>query len=171
MADLRHHLTTRPGRGYRRQLPFLKLCPTCNNDFIDKEVFESRHGYRGELCNNRQPQRRKANAQMQWELLYRQVEAEMSKHTPKRNERESILPRSNARSAAPPVSNHTETDSPADRFIPHNQDVVISYLTPYQLIAKSKSDGRVPDTEPQRWARPTSFITHMVQRRKSDIFS
>ncbi|EUC26804.1 hypothetical protein COCCADRAFT_10419 [Bipolaris zeicola 26-R-13] len=84
MADLRRHLKNRQGRGYRRQLSFLELCRTCNEDFIHKEVFESQHGYRGELCNNRQPQRRNANAQVQWELLHCQVEAEMSsKHDPK----------------------------------------------------------------------------------------
>ena len=78
MADLRRHLTKRPGRGYETQLPFLELCSTCNEDFIEKETFETRHGYKGELCNSRRPQRKGEKVKVQWELLYRQVEMELA---------------------------------------------------------------------------------------------
>ncbi|XP_014550184.1 hypothetical protein COCVIDRAFT_21289 [Bipolaris victoriae FI3] len=91
-----------------------------------------------------------------------------SKHDPKSgNESDSILPRSNARSAALSVSNRAAAEPPADHFILHNQDVVTPYLTPYQPITKSNSKERVPDTEPQSWARPASCIIHMAQRRTS----
>ena len=78
MAELRRHLTTRAGRGYTPQLPFLELCPTCNEDFLDKDEFQSRHGYRGQFCNTRRPQRRWPHSRVQWELLYGKVEAAMA---------------------------------------------------------------------------------------------
>jgi len=78
MTEVRRHLLERSGRGYPPQLGFLKLCITCNDDFIDKDVFETRHGYQGELCNSRRRQRRGANTKVQWELLYKQIEKEMA---------------------------------------------------------------------------------------------
>lgn len=78
MAELRRHLKKRPGRGYTIQLAFLELCPTCNEDFLDRDVFETRHGYNGQLCNTRQHQRKGANVKVQWELLYRQVERKLA---------------------------------------------------------------------------------------------
>lgn len=68
MSDVRRHLT-RPIRGRPAHLSFLKLCPTCNEDFVDKKVFEDHHGYEGEICNNPQKQKKGEAAQAQWEAL------------------------------------------------------------------------------------------------------
>jgi hypothetical protein len=66
MSELRRHLT----RGNRPHVPFLKLCPTCNEDILDRDEFEHAHGSHGELCNNPQRQRRGTSADVQWKILY-----------------------------------------------------------------------------------------------------
>jgi hypothetical protein len=77
MAHVRRHLT-RPVKG-RSHLPFVKLCPTCNDDFLDKDEFEMSHGDQGLLCDNPRKQRKGAIAQqMQWDALYIKVEALVS---------------------------------------------------------------------------------------------
>ena len=92
MAELRRHLTKRPGRGYTAQLAFLELCPTCNEDFLDSHVFRTRHGSKGDICNSRRPQRKGEKAKEQWELLYRQVEKELAvQHLPARKRYLSLL--------------------------------------------------------------------------------
>ena len=189
MAEVRRHLKNRPGRGYERQLSFLELCPTCNNDFIDKEVFESQHGYRGQLCNNRQPQRRGTNAQVQWELLYRQVEAAKSSQnlpartlsplstihsdntditTQEQNEGESALRGSSSSWPAPSMSTNDVVEPPADQPMVHNRDEAMPYLTPYQLIVDSDSDEEEPDNEPQHVSvscmEPDSYLIDVVSR-------
>jgi hypothetical protein len=188
MADLRRHLTTRPGRGYTRQLTFLELCPTCNDDFIDREVFESQHGYRGEHCNNRQPQRRRANAQVQWELLYRQVEATMiSQHaqtrmsslsavyknitdvdTQEQNNDSSALPVSSASIPTPPVSHNDVIESPGVQHLPNQQERAMPYLTPYELIVDSDSDEEQPMIELQnvsvRYIKSIACLIDSVSR-------
>lgn len=189
MAALRTHLTNRPGRGYTPQLSFLELCPTCNDDFINKEVFESQHGYRGELCNNRQPQRRGPNAQVQWELLYHQVEAALSsQHIPTRtlyslstvyrgdidittqeqNEIGSALPGLSASLPAPSVPRNDVLEPPSDQNMLHNQDEAMPYLTPYQLIVDSDSDEGEPDTEAQHVSvsctELNSYLIEVVSR-------
>jgi hypothetical protein len=74
MAQVRRHLT-RPANG-RSHLPFVKLCPTCNDDFLDKNEFETRHGDKGLFCDNPRKQRKGAIAQqMQWDALYVKVKA------------------------------------------------------------------------------------------------
>jgi len=73
MSEIRRHLT-RPSAGYPPQVPFLRLCRTCNEDFTDRAEFEGSHGYRGELCNNARSQRRRGDAKLQWEALYRKLE-------------------------------------------------------------------------------------------------
>lgn len=166
MADLRRHLTARAGRGYTRQLAFLELCPTCNNDFIDKDVFESQHGYRGELCNNRQPQRRGANAQVQWELLYQQVEATMaSQHAQMRTSLfpnmygdkfnivipgqydDTILPGPNT-SLASPSTSHDAVDAFTPQSAFCSQDDATPYPTLDQPIFESDSDEEVGQEPP-----------------------
>lgn len=63
-AEIRHHLKRSP------HLIFIELCPTCNEQFLDKHVFECNHGYRGELCRNPQPQLRgEAKQLLQWRQL------------------------------------------------------------------------------------------------------
>jgi len=78
MAELRRHLTQPTSRGSKPHLAFLQLCYCCNEDFLDKDVYETRHGYKGELCNTRRPQRRGERRKVQWELLYRQVEQQLT---------------------------------------------------------------------------------------------
>ena len=74
MSEMRRHLT-RGSAGYPAQLSFLRLCRTCNEDFTDRAEFEQSHGYRGEFCNNVRSQRRRGDAKVQWEALYRKIEA------------------------------------------------------------------------------------------------
>ncbi|CAG5155708.1 uncharacterized protein ALTATR162_LOCUS3795 [Alternaria atra] len=155
MTDLRRHLTERTGRGYAPQLTFLKLCTTCNEDFIDRNVFETRHGYRGELCNARRPQRRGANAKVQWELLYRQVEAAMAVQrlstrmvqlsfgdgcrtdvAGQEQVNTDPAPSQTDLSLGPSDSPEQSTPQPAN----NHPDEAMPYLTPYQLIYGSDSD-------------------------------
>jgi hypothetical protein len=76
MSAVRRHLI-RPSRGYSAQLMFLKLCPTCNEDIINKSDFELHHGINGQLCNIVRRQRKGAKVKEQWDALYQQVEATM----------------------------------------------------------------------------------------------
>ena len=175
MTVLRRHLTERPGRGYTAQLPFLELCPTCNEDFLDRDVFETRHGYRGQHCNTRQPQRKGAKAKVQWELLYRQVEAALAvQHLSTRKQtrhsvdlsrtNKTIQEHSNAAPTPQPVptpqADPTPRPLPAPQLAPtllrigphdpieyHGPDIadqqqeqILPYVTPYQLIVDSDSD-------------------------------
>ena len=169
MSELRRHLKTRPGRGYTPQLAFLGLCRTCNDDFIDKEVFESQHGYKGEFCNNRKPGRRRANAQVQWQLLYHQVEAAMTSQylqartSPlsnnsengmgsairEENDNDSALPGPSASMPLLSTPYNNGVEPPASDPILRNQNEAIPYLTPYQLIVDSDSGDEGPSIEPQ----------------------
>ncbi|KAJ4373061.1 hypothetical protein N0V83_003352 [Neocucurbitaria cava] len=74
MGGIRRHLT-RPLRKKRPpHLPFLKLCPTCNEDFLDRVEFEQNHGNEGEACNNPQKQRKGDEGQQeQWDALYAKI--------------------------------------------------------------------------------------------------
>ncbi|XP_014562038.1 hypothetical protein COCVIDRAFT_11469 [Bipolaris victoriae FI3] len=186
MSELRRHLRKRPGLGYTRQLAFLELCPTCNDDFIDKEEFESRHGYNGELCNNRQSQRRGANAQVQWQLLYRKVEAAMaSQHlqvhaSPLSNNYEngieniiqeennhgSPLPGANASIPTSLASYNDIIEFSTVKSGQRNEKETMPYSTPYELILDSDSDDRQSDTEPQRTA--SSVTSGINQNSTSD---
>lgn len=67
MSEVRRHLRR------SRHVDFLRLCPTCNEDFTDREEFESKHGNNGEFCNNPLKQRRGVLAEEQWEALYRKI--------------------------------------------------------------------------------------------------
>ena len=170
MADLRRHLTKRPGRGYETQLPFLELCSTCNEDFIEKETFETRHGYKGELCNSRRPQRKGEKVKVQWELLYRQVERELAvQHLSTRKHsffstrifrtdimiQEQTSPDSVPLQPLPTLTFHDARDAhdahdahdthgtmenSAAQPLDVHQDRVLPYATPYQLIFDSDSD-------------------------------
>jgi hypothetical protein len=70
MSGVRRHLTRPP------HSRFVKLCPTCNEDFLDSEIFELQHGYDGGLCRYPQAQRKGDAAQLQqWDMLYGKIEA------------------------------------------------------------------------------------------------
>ncbi|KAF1941113.1 hypothetical protein EJ02DRAFT_512633 [Clathrospora elynae] len=43
MSAVRRHMTRPLRGGSPAHLPFLQLCPTCNEDFIDQAVFEEKH--------------------------------------------------------------------------------------------------------------------------------
>lgn len=70
MAEVRRHMTRS-----HRDLDFLRLCSTCNDDFLDRNEFESSHGYKGELCINPQEQRRAEGQEEQWTALYKKVDS------------------------------------------------------------------------------------------------
>jgi hypothetical protein len=63
MADVRRHMV----RGQRPHIPFLRLCPTCNETFMDKDLFESAHG---QYCHNNRKQHRGEAVEAQWNRLY-----------------------------------------------------------------------------------------------------
>lgn len=70
MAELRRHMER------AKHLPFLKLCPACNEHFTDKEAFENNHGYKGERCSApKKRQRTDVATQTQWWELYNTVMA------------------------------------------------------------------------------------------------
>lgn len=70
MSAVRRHLTRPPHSRY------LKLCPTCNEDILDQEVFESLHGTNGRLCPTPRAQRKGPVAQKeQWNILYGKIDA------------------------------------------------------------------------------------------------
>ncbi|OAL02166.1 hypothetical protein IQ06DRAFT_132142 [Phaeosphaeriaceae sp. SRC1lsM3a] len=54
MSELRTHMT-RGNKNRQPHLSFLKLCKTCNHDFIDENVFATGHGVN---CHNPHPQRK-----------------------------------------------------------------------------------------------------------------
>ncbi|KAJ5064887.1 hypothetical protein J3E72DRAFT_411211 [Bipolaris maydis] len=189
MSELRRHLTERPGYGYTPQLQFLKLCRTCNEDFIDKEVFESQHGYKGELCNNRKIGRRKAHAQVQWQLLYHHVEAAMvsqhlEAHTSslsnnyengigsairEENDNISALPGPSASIPLPPTPHNDGVEPLVGDPIPCSQNEAMPYLTPYQLIVDSDSEDEESSIEPQHTS--SSVASGINQNAPFDAFS
>lgn len=75
MAEVRRHLT-RPLRNKKPpHLTFLKLCPTCNEDFLDSYEFETDHGHEGEKCKTPRKQRKGDIGQReQWNALYSKLE-------------------------------------------------------------------------------------------------
>ena len=64
MADVRRHMVR------KAHVNFLRLCPTCNETFMDKNLFESAHGYGGQYCNINKKQHRGEAADAQWHRLY-----------------------------------------------------------------------------------------------------
>jgi len=167
MAELRRHLTKRPGRGYTAQLAFLELCPTCNEDFLDSDVFQTRHGYKGELCNSRRPQRKGEKAKEQWELLYRQVEKELAvQHLPAR--KQSLFPTQMFRTnvlnqdqvnpdpiqpqpmpSLHDLGSYEPMDDPLSRPADVHQDPILPDKTPNQLVVDSESEERDIATSPR----------------------
>ncbi|ORX93467.1 hypothetical protein BCR34DRAFT_239516 [Clohesyomyces aquaticus] len=77
VSAVRRHLV----RGQKPHLQFLRLCPTCNEDFIERTEFERFHGYHGEWCQNPKKQRRgHEGTRKQYNALYEKIlEAETSK--------------------------------------------------------------------------------------------
>jgi hypothetical protein len=69
MSAVRRHLTRPLRGGAPAHIPFVQLCSTCNEHFIDEDIFERDHGKMGELCNNPQNQKKGKAAQEQWEVL------------------------------------------------------------------------------------------------------
>lgn len=73
MSELRKHIER------ARHMPFANLCKTCNENFVDKEIFESKHGYNGEKCVNPRKQARGAEAtQGSWLQLSELVKSQMN---------------------------------------------------------------------------------------------
>jgi hypothetical protein len=68
MSGIRRHLL-------RNHLDFLKRCPTCNEDFINKDKFERGHGINGEFCSVVRKQRRGVSIEEQWQSLYQKLES------------------------------------------------------------------------------------------------
>ena len=60
---MRQHLTRKHGM-------FAKLCLTCNETVVDKDIFRDEHG---EHCDNDQPQKKGAAAQVQHQKLCEEV--------------------------------------------------------------------------------------------------
>jgi hypothetical protein len=75
MADIRRHCT-RNLRGKRPPHLFvLKLCPTCNEDFLQETEYNRNHGVDGLKCGTPRGQRKgDAGQQEQWETLCVKVE-------------------------------------------------------------------------------------------------
>jgi hypothetical protein len=65
-AAVRQHLT-------RAHDIFAKLCPSCNEDILDRRTFDNHHGLRGELCISNHKQRRGAAAEEQWDDVCRKL--------------------------------------------------------------------------------------------------
>ena len=65
MAQVRRHLTRKP------HSMFVKLCPTCNIDILDKDTFELSHD---NMCCTPQKQSKGAEQEIQWYALYGQIE-------------------------------------------------------------------------------------------------
>ena len=167
MAELRRHLTERAGRGYGPQLAFLELCTSCNEDFLDKDEFETRHGYKGELCTTRRPQRRWPHSRVQWELLYRKVEALMA--VQRLSSRKHALAPDRKSSTHMTILERVDLDPtvPQPTPTPHNlysydpigdpeigpsdrhPDPIAPYQTPYQLIVDSESEEGDIATSPR----------------------
>ncbi|CAO2650036.1 Nn.00g013280.m01.CDS01 [Neocucurbitaria sp. VM-36] len=81
MGGIRRHLTRTLRNKKPPHLPFLKLCPTCNEDFLDKLEFERYHGNHGEKCTNPRKQRKGDEGQQaQWDALYSKVETYIMDH-------------------------------------------------------------------------------------------
>lgn len=73
MSGLRKHIER------EKHVPFLRLCKTCNEHIVDKEVFESKHGYNGEKCVTPRKQARGAEAtQGSWLQLSGLVKSHMN---------------------------------------------------------------------------------------------
>lgn len=65
MAEVRRHAER------AHHVSFIRLCPTCNEHFFDKEFFEENHGTEGRRCNNPRKQARGTEAQgAQWQKIY-----------------------------------------------------------------------------------------------------
>jgi hypothetical protein len=75
VADVRRHcIRNLPGRK-PPHLPFLKLCPTCNEDFLHEAEYDRDHGVDGLRCETPRKQRKgDAGQQEQWENLYAKVD-------------------------------------------------------------------------------------------------
>jgi hypothetical protein len=188
MAELRRHLTARAGRGYAPQLAFLELCPTCNEDFLDRDVFQTRHGYRGEFCNTRRPQRRWPHSRVQWELLYGKVEAAMAvqrlssrkqalcpyemPQTDKVIQDQDDLDPPPSRAVSPPGDTALDdrTEEPALEPTGDHRDRTMPYATPYQLIFDSDSDegytARSPYYVGSQPNQPYSRLTDIGSRHR-----
>ena len=73
LSAVRTHLTQKlPGEP--QHLPFLKLCPTCNQDILREVDFETHHGKDGLKCKNPRPHRKGDTGQQeQYDELCSQV--------------------------------------------------------------------------------------------------
>ena len=63
MAEVRRHIL----RAHR--VKFLRLCPTCNEHFIDEDEFNTKHGHKGQRCGTVKGQARGIPLAKQWEKV------------------------------------------------------------------------------------------------------
>jgi hypothetical protein len=75
VADVRRHCIRNLPSRKPPHLSFLKLCPTCNEDFLHKAEYDRDHGIDGLLCETPRKQRKgDAGQHEQWENLCVKVE-------------------------------------------------------------------------------------------------
>jgi len=75
VSAVRIHLTRNLPGGRPPHLPFLKLCPTCNEDILDDTEFVTRHAKEGLKCENPRPHGRGAvGQQQQYDRLCHRIE-------------------------------------------------------------------------------------------------
>lgn len=67
MADVRRHLSRPP------HLIFIELCPMCNENFLDKDVFDREHGDNGQFCDIIGSQSRGQRQWQQWRQICEQL--------------------------------------------------------------------------------------------------
>lgn len=64
MAEVRRHIQ----RAHR--VKFLRLCPTCNEHFVDEKLFSDKHGNKGQKCETVKEQARGVPLTKQWKKVY-----------------------------------------------------------------------------------------------------
>lgn len=72
MTEIRRHLQRRP------HLMFVELCPSCNENFLDKEIYDQYHGAEGQFCDIMGSQPRGQGQLKQWRLLCDQLKERLS---------------------------------------------------------------------------------------------
>ncbi|KAF2175129.1 hypothetical protein K469DRAFT_703008 [Zopfia rhizophila CBS 207.26] len=69
MSDVTRHIE----RKHKQQVPFLQLCHTCQEYFLDPQEFEEFHGKNGEKCHNPRLSPRGEAQSAQWQALCRKL--------------------------------------------------------------------------------------------------
>ncbi|KAF2682628.1 hypothetical protein K458DRAFT_52813 [Lentithecium fluviatile CBS 122367] len=131
MSKVRQHMIR------SRHLPFLRLCKTCNTDFVDRHVFEQFHGTKGELCHISIKQQRAKGQEAQWEALYRMVMQMEATGAPPE---EPSLAETHLPPTLNAISEDIQDDAQGELPTPTPDAPSRSYITPYQLIFDSDSE-------------------------------